>query len=123
MLYTQILHYILDRFAVSCPTPKSTGGTLCILCTKLHCCSQMIWSILNLLPSMFIHSRRDILGKRMAFGANGIAQASQLVSNLIIGDKNATDGVEAPRFYLLDNSTIAVEGDKCLNIKILIHYH
>lgn len=72
---------------------------------------------------MIIYSRSHILGKRMAFGANGIAQASQLVSNLIIGDKNPTDGVEAPRFYLLDNSTIAVEGDKCLNIKILIHYH
>ncbi|XP_066145346.1 glutathione hydrolase 7-like [Euwallacea fornicatus] len=50
-----------------------------------------------------------ICGKRMVLGANGIAQASQLLSNLIIGNKNVTDGIEAPRFYLLDNSTIAVE--------------
>lgn len=50
-----------------------------------------------------------ICGKRMAFGANGIAQASQVIANLVIGDKNATDGIEAPRFYVLENSTIAVE--------------
>uniref|UniRef100_A0AAR5Q836 Gamma-glutamyltransferase n=1 Tax=Dendroctonus ponderosae TaxID=77166 RepID=A0AAR5Q836_DENPD len=50
-----------------------------------------------------------IAGKRLVFGANGVAQASQLVVNLIIGAKNATDGVEFPRFYLLDNATIAVE--------------
>ncbi|KAL1506156.1 hypothetical protein ABEB36_005570 [Hypothenemus hampei] len=50
-----------------------------------------------------------ICGKRMVFGANGIAQATQIVSNLIIGNKNATEGIEAPRFYLLENSTVAVE--------------
>ncbi|CAG9772957.1 unnamed protein product [Ceutorhynchus assimilis] len=50
-----------------------------------------------------------ICGKRMALGANGIAQASQLVSNTVIGNQNATDGIEAPRFYVLDNFTVAVE--------------
>lgn len=33
-----------------------------------------------------------------------------MITNLVVGNKNATEGVEAPRFYLLDNSTIAVEG-------------
>lgn len=50
------------------------------------------------------------LGRRIALGSNGIAQTTQLITNLIVGNKNATEGVEAPRFYLLDNSTIAVEG-------------
>ncbi|XP_076260685.1 glutathione hydrolase 7-like isoform X2 [Rhynchophorus ferrugineus] len=50
-----------------------------------------------------------ICGKRMAFGANGIAQASQLIANLVIGERNATDGIEAPRFYVLPNNTIAIE--------------
>ncbi|KAH1005113.1 hypothetical protein HUJ04_006157 [Dendroctonus ponderosae] len=58
-------------------------------------------------PSIGIASK--IKRKRLVFGANGVAQASQLVVNLIIGAKNATDGVEFPRFYLLDNATIAVE--------------
>lgn len=48
----------------------------------------------------------------MAFGANGVAQASQLIANLVIGERNATDGIEAPRFYVLPNNTIAVEGNK-----------
>lgn len=50
------------------------------------------------------------LGRRIALGSNGIAQTTQLITNLIVGNKNATEGIEAPRFYLLDNSTIAVEG-------------
>lgn len=50
-----------------------------------------------------------ICGKRMAFGANGIAQASQIISNLVIGGQNTTDGIEAPRFYVLPNGTVAIE--------------
>ncbi|ERL87237.1 hypothetical protein D910_04635 [Dendroctonus ponderosae] len=59
---------------------------------------------------LILTDNKFICGKRLVFGANGVAQASQLVVNLIIGAKNATDGVEFPRFYLLDNATIAVEG-------------
>ncbi|KAH1012205.1 hypothetical protein HUJ05_011400 [Dendroctonus ponderosae] len=58
---------------------------------------------------LILTDNKFICGKRLVFGANGVAQASQLVVNLIIGAKNATDGVEFPRFYLLDNATIAVE--------------
>ncbi|XP_050309798.1 glutathione hydrolase 7-like [Anthonomus grandis grandis] len=72
---------------------------------------------------IILTDNKFICGKRMAFGANGIAQGSQIVSNLVIGDKNVTDGIEAPRFYVLDGNTVAVEVSHTpkFSIEILRH--
>lgn len=52
-----------------------------------------------------------ICGRRMVLGANNLAVASQLVATLLIAQKDATESIESPRFHILGNETIGVEGN------------
>lgn len=50
-----------------------------------------------------------ICGKRFIFGANNLALASQIISQLILGNKNVTDAIEAPRFHLTGFGQVGIE--------------
>ncbi|KAJ8985692.1 hypothetical protein NQ317_014341 [Molorchus minor] len=58
---------------------------------------------------IIITDNNVICGRRMVFGASDLATATQLVTSLLVARKNTTDGVEAPRFYIIDNGTLAIE--------------
>lgn len=51
-----------------------------------------------------------ICGRRFVFGANDIAVASQLISALAVAKENTTEIVESPRFHILSNGSIGIEG-------------
>lgn len=52
-----------------------------------------------------------ICGRRMVLGANNLAVATQLISTLLIAQQNATESIESPRFHIIGNETIGVEGN------------
>ncbi|KAJ8917180.1 hypothetical protein NQ315_012672 [Exocentrus adspersus] len=51
-----------------------------------------------------------ICGRRIVLGAGNLAVATELVTTLLVAKENATEGIEAPRFYVLGNGTLGVEG-------------
>lgn len=51
-----------------------------------------------------------VCGRRFVFGANNIFEALQVILKLIIARENATDSVESPRFFILNNGTTGIEG-------------
>lgn len=51
-----------------------------------------------------------ICGKRIVFGANDISTATQLITSLVVSKQNATESVEAPRFHILSQGGIGLEG-------------
>nr|CAH7713673.1 unnamed protein product [Callosobruchus chinensis] len=61
---------------------------------------------------LIITDANFICGRRMVFGANTVAQATQLVVSLVLAGKNAIDVVEAPRFHMLGNGSISIEASR-----------
>lgn len=51
-----------------------------------------------------------VCGRRIVLGTSDIATASQIVASLLIASENATSGVEAPRFNILGDKSIGIEG-------------
>lgn len=52
-----------------------------------------------------------ICGRRIVLGANNLALATQLVATLLIAEKNVTESIESPRFHIISNETIGIEGN------------
>lgn len=51
-----------------------------------------------------------ICGRRIVFGSNNIALATQIIMELLVAKENATVSVESPRFHVLSNGNIGYEG-------------
>lgn len=67
----------------------------------------------NLPPSripLIVTNKPNICGRRLVFGANSMDLAMQIIASLVIGNENVTTAIEAPRFKLLDNTYIGLEG-------------
>lgn len=57
-----------------------------------------------------------ICGRRFVFGANHMIIALQLIMDLLVAQENSTRSIELPRFYILQNGTLALEGKLLISI-------
>lgn len=51
-----------------------------------------------------------VCGRRIVLGASDISVASQLITSLLLAPGNATLSIERPRFNILQDELIGVEG-------------
>lgn len=59
--------------------------------------------------AILIVDNRLICGRRIVFGSNDIAVASQIIFTLLVAKENVTISAEAPRF-IIRNGSIGIEG-------------
>lgn len=52
-----------------------------------------------------------ICGRRLAFGANNLDLAAQIIMGLLLAKENATESVESPRFHISESGNIGIEGN------------
>jgi gamma-glutamyltranspeptidase len=59
---------------------------------------------------IIITDANAICGRRLVLGANDAALASQLVMALLVAGENVSTAVEAPRFHILADGSMGIEG-------------
>lgn len=59
---------------------------------------------------VIVTDSKFICGKRIIFGTGDASLAVQILAELLIADKNITDSIEAPRFRILGEKEIGIEG-------------
>ncbi|XP_044262092.1 glutathione hydrolase 7-like [Tribolium madens] len=79
----------------------TTGGYTLDVHPKATPCSRL---------PVIITDAQAICGRRLLLGANDLSTASQLIMSLLVAEENITNAVEAPRFHILDNGGVGIEG-------------
>lgn len=67
---------------------------------------------ISLATPVIVTEKRHVCGRRLLFGSADAVVTSQVLSRLLVLDKNITLSIEAPRFQIADgNNSIFVEGE------------
>jgi gamma-glutamyltranspeptidase len=67
---------------------------------------------ISLATPVIATEKRRVCGRRLLIGSADAAVASQVLSRLLVLDKNITLSIEAPRFQIADgNNSVFVEGE------------
>jgi gamma-glutamyltranspeptidase len=67
---------------------------------------------MSLATPIIATEKRRVCGRRLLIGAADATVAAQVLSRLLVLDKNITDSIEAPRFQIAEgNSTVFLEGE------------
>jgi gamma-glutamyltranspeptidase len=67
---------------------------------------------MSLATPIIATEKRRVCGRRLLIGAADATVAVQVLSRLLVFDKNITSSIEAPRFQIADgNSNLFVEGE------------
>jgi len=67
---------------------------------------------MSLATPVIATEKRRVCGRRLLIGAADATVAAQVLSRLLVLDKNITYSIEAPRFQIADgNGTVFVEGE------------
>lgn len=79
----------------------TTKGYTLDVKTKENRCSRL---------PLIVTDAAAICGRRLVLAANDVSITSQIVMALLVGGENVTSAIEAPRFHILNNGSVGIEG-------------